>query len=199
MGIYAIKPMFRRALAPLERALIRMGVSADLLTLFGVAFAGLAGAGVWLGQRDVAWLLLVPVCAFLRTACNALDGMVATSTGQDRPLGEVLNEGADRVSDIAMFLPLLAFPGISEALVACAVAAMMAASYLGLAVKAAGGPRVYRGVMGKPDRMLVVSIAAIVALWVEPSDVFTVALWVVVAGSGITFAQRALIARAVLK
>jgi hypothetical protein len=72
---------------------------------------------------------------------------------------------------------------------------MLVTSYLGLVVKAAGGPRVYSGIMGKPDRMLVLGAAAIVALFIRPGTAFTVALWIVLGGVLLTFLQRAVIAR----
>ncbi|MCH6546990.1 MAG: peptidylprolyl isomerase [Gemmatimonadetes bacterium] len=73
MGIYAIKPAFRRLLTPVAAAMTRLGVSADAVTTAGLVFAGLAGLGVWLGREGSAWLLLVPLAAFLRTAANGLD------------------------------------------------------------------------------------------------------------------------------
>jgi len=191
MGIYAIKPVFRRLLSPLQRRLVASGVSADALTLAGLGFAGAAGAGVWLGRGGGGWLLLVPLGAVLRIVANALDGMVATSTGTARPLGEVLNEVSDRIGDVAVFLPMSLVPGVDAVLVAGALAAMLVTSYLGLAVKAAGGPRLYDGVMGKPDRMFVVGVAAVVATVTgEPATAWTWALWIVLVGALVTLLTR---------
>jgi CDP-diacylglycerol--glycerol-3-phosphate 3-phosphatidyltransferase len=193
-----VKPAFRAALRPLGGALVRAGVSADAVTLAGLAFAGLAGLGVWLGREGDVWLLLVPLGAFLRTAANALDGMVAQATETGHPLGEVLNETADRLADVAVFLPVGLVPGVPSLLVTGALAAMLTVSFLGVVVKAAGGPRVAAGVMGKPDRMFVAGAAAIVALWVDPGRVFTWALWVVTVGCLVTLLQRAVAARRAL-
>lgn len=198
MGVYAIKPAFRRALAPIGRRLVRSGISADAVTAAGLVFAAVGGLGIWLGRHGDAWLLLLPAAAFLRTAANALDGWLAAETGTARPMGEVLNETADRLGDVAMFLPLVLVPGVPGALVAAALGAMLTASFLGVAVKAAGGPRVYAGIMAKPDRMLVLGAAGIVAVAVDPARVFVVALWIVVGGSALTFVERALAARRVL-
>ena len=195
MGIYAIKPAFRSALRPVANALVRARVTPDAVTWAGLVFAGGAGLGVWLGRRGGAWLLLVPAGALLRTAANALDGMVAQARDAARPLGEVLNETLDRIADIAVFLPVGLVPGVRPLLVAGALAAMLTVSFLGVTVKAAGGSRVYAGVMGKPDRMAVASVAAIAGLWVGPGRSFTWALWLVVAGSVVTLLQRALVAR----
>ncbi|MGH2661594.1 MAG: CDP-alcohol phosphatidyltransferase family protein [Actinomycetota bacterium] len=195
MGIYAVKPAFRALLRPLGAGLVRAGVSADAVTVAGVVFAAVAGLGVWLGREGSAWLLLVPLGAFLRTAANALDGMVAQASGAGRPLGEVLNETADRLADVAVFLPVGLVPGVPPLLVGGALAAMLTVSFLGVVIKAAGGSRVYAGVMGKPDRMFVAGAAALAALWLDPGRVFTWALWIVIAGSVVTLLQRARAAR----
>jgi CDP-diacylglycerol---glycerol-3-phosphate 3-phosphatidyltransferase len=198
VGIYAMKPAFRATLKPIERALLRARVTPDMVTLAGLAFAAGGGAGFVLGRDGSAWLVLVPVAAFLRTAANALDGMIAADTGTARPAGEVLNETVDRLADIAVFLPLLAVPRVPDELVAGAVAAMLVTSFVAVAVKAAGGPRLSAGVMGKPDRMAVAGVAAVLALWVDPPQVFTVMLWVVLAGCAVTIVQRAIAARRAL-
>lgn len=195
MVIYALKPAFRKALAPIGRGLIGAGISADAVTVAGVVFACIGGLGVWLGREGGAWLLLLPLGAFLRTAANALDGWIAHETATTRPIGEVLNETADRVGDVAIFLPVAFIPGVPALLVTGALSAMLVASFLGMAVKAAGGPRIYTGIMGKPDRMVVMGAAGIAAVFLEPEMVFTTALWIVVVGAVVTLLQRAIVAR----
>lgn len=196
--IYGVKPAFRAALRGVERALVAAGVSADALTIAGVAFAACGGLGIWLGRDGGVVLLVVPVAVFLRTAANALDGMVATTTGTARPAGLVLNETADRVADVAVFLPMALVPGVPDLLVAGALAMMLTTSCVGLAVQAAGGPRLYAGPMGKPDRMAVVGVAALVAVWGDPERAFSAALWVVLVGGGFTLLRRAHLARRAL-
>jgi CDP-diacylglycerol--glycerol-3-phosphate 3-phosphatidyltransferase len=192
MGIYSIKPAFRKLLKPVEQLMVHRGISADALTITGLAFAGVAGFGLWAGRAGNGWLLLVPLGAFLRMAANALDGMVATSTGTARPAGEVLNEVTDRIGDVAVFLPLTLVPGVSDALVAASLSAMLVASYVGIAIKAAGGPRVYSGIMGKPDRMFVVGAAALIAVPMDdPGTVFDWALAIILAGAVVTILMRA--------
>lgn len=192
MGIYSIKPAFRNLLKPLEQLMVHRGISADALTITGLAFAGVAGFGLWVGRVGNGWLLLVPLGAFLRMAANALDGMVASSTGTARPAGEVLNEVTDRIGDVAVFLPLTLVPGVSDALVAASLSAMLVASYVGIAIKAAGGPRVYSGIMGKPDRMFVVGAAALIAVPMDdPGTVFDWALAIILAGAVVTILMRA--------
>jgi CDP-diacylglycerol--glycerol-3-phosphate 3-phosphatidyltransferase len=199
MAIYALKPAFRKALEPIGHFLVRSRVSPDTVTSAGVFFATLGALGLWLGRDGGAWLLLFPAAAFLRMAANALDGWVAQETGSARPLGEVFNETADRVADVVMVLPFGLVVGVPDLLVAAAIAAMLVASFLGVVIKAAGGSRVYAGIMGKPDRMLVLSVAVTVALFVEIDTAISVGLWVVLIGAIVTTIQRATVARHELK
>jgi CDP-diacylglycerol--glycerol-3-phosphate 3-phosphatidyltransferase len=162
-GLYGAKPAFRSLLGPAADALARRRMSPDTITFGGVAAAAAGGAALALvgGQPRVA--LLVPVLAALRIALNALDGMVAERRGVARPWGGVLNEVADRVADVALFGALLLVPESSPALVVAAVVAALLASHVGVLAAAVGGRRVYRGVLGKADRMALLSLAALVA------------------------------------
>jgi hypothetical protein len=56
MAIYALKPAFRRALAPIGRRLVGAGVSADAVTVAGVIFAAVGGLGIWMGRHGGPWL-----------------------------------------------------------------------------------------------------------------------------------------------
>ena len=191
MGIYSVKPAFRRLLRPVVPRLVRAGISADALTWSGLVFSGMTGAALWLGRGGGAWLLAIPVGALLRTATNALDGLVAIEAGTARAFGEVFNEVADRAGDAVIFLPAMAVVGVPDPLVAATVAAVLITSFAGNAARGAGGERVYAGVMGKPDRMLLVGIAALVAFAVEDhSMVFEVMFWVMLVGSIATFGAR---------
>lgn len=189
MGVYAVKPRFRLALRGVEATLIRRGVSADALTACGLA-ASLATAAAVLGTTRIPLLwTAIPALAMTRLACNALDGMVATTTGTARPLGQVFNETADRVADAAILLAVTARCGATM-LGATSVAAVLTTSYLGTVAAAAGGTRQYGGVMGKADRMLLLAAAAPAALLLPTGAVLQALLAAITAGGAVTFVQR---------
>ena len=192
MGIYGLKPEFRRRITRVSDGLIRAGVSADTLTWIALLLSLIGAAALWLSPFNRWLLIAVPICAFLRTALNALDGMVATATGTARPFGEFFNELADRVADAAWFVGLGFVVGFPLAL--GTLAGILITSYAGAAVKAAGGRRVYQGVMGKADRMILLSLAAIIAISFS-LQVLTLYVYVVAAGVAATLVQRILIAR----
>lgn len=192
MGIYSIKPAFQRRLGAARDFFIRRKVGADALTWAAL----LASVG---GGLSIAWsssmrgfLLLVPALALGRITLNALDGMVAVATGTARPFGEVLNEFSDRLSDSAWFAGLAFVLGPGTTL--SALVLVLLASYLGTVAKAAGGRRLYNGLMGKADRMVLLSTAAVAAFFIGPI-LLQGFVFVVIAGSIETIAARLYTAR----
>jgi CDP-diacylglycerol---glycerol-3-phosphate 3-phosphatidyltransferase len=163
-GIYGIKPWWQRRLAGVERELLRRQVHPDIITLAGVACAGLLGltlalSGTW------GWLaLLVAPFAIGRLAANALDGLVARKSGLARPWGEVFNEVSDRVADAAVFVGLALNPAVYAPLAWGALTLTLLNSYLGTAAKAAGGQRQFGGLLAKADRMIYLALFSPIAL-----------------------------------
>ena len=191
VGIYAIKPWFRTRLTGVADGLIRRRVTPDQVTAFGVVASAVGGVFVWLGDGAALLWLAVPLCAFLRIAANALDGLVAQRAGLARPQGELFNETADRLGDVAFLAPVALIGGVPGALPLAALAAAALASFVGITARAAGGTRRYDGPMGKPDRMAVVGLAAIVAAFAgRPDVVWEVAMGVVLGGALLTAANR---------
>jgi phosphatidylglycerophosphate synthase len=190
MGVYSIKPAFQRSLRPIEDVLVERGVHPDLITLSALGISVAGGVGFALSSRCLWLLLAAPAVALTRTALNALDGLVAKRTGRARPWGEVLNEFSDRLADVAL-LGGLALSGPANGLLgAAAVVAVLLTSYLGILSKATGGPRQYGGVMGKADRMLLLSVAGPLALLTDPAIVVNSFFALILAGSLATAAQR---------
>jgi phosphatidylglycerophosphate synthase len=139
-------------------------VSPDAVTLAAVPVALVAGAALLLSPSLPAALLTIPVLAALRLVLNLLDGALARKTGRTHPRGELLNELGDRLCDISFLAPVAILPGASPAIVLLGVVFAILASYVGITTRAAGGGRIYRGILSKPGRMALLSIAAIGAL-----------------------------------
>ena len=199
MGIYGIKPRFQQALGGVCDALVRRRVHPDILTLSALVLSLLGGTALYL-SGDHRWLLLtVPVVAILRTALNALDGLVARGTGLARPWGEVLNEVSDRLSGVALFGGVALAAGSDARLGAAALGLMLLSCYVGTVAKAAGGPREYGGPMGKADRMLALSAASVVAFALPFVPVFRYSLIVILVGLAATLVRRLVAAHAHLQ
>ena len=160
-SVYDLKPAFQRGLRPIARRLAAAGVSANHVTLAGVLLSAAAGLAVALWPQARWPLLVLPAALFVRLALNALDGMLAREHGLKSPLGAILNELGDVVSDAVLYLPLALVPGIAAGLVVAAVLLAVIAEMAGVVAVQIGAERRYDGPMGKSDRALAFGAVAL--------------------------------------
>lgn len=144
------------------------GVTADAVTLSAVPVALLGGLCLLLSPAVPAVLVLVPVAAGLRLALNLVDGALARATGRAHARGELLNEVVDRIADLALLGPVAFLPGAQRETVLLGLSGAVLASFVGVASRAAGGARLYRGILSKPGRMALLAVSAIAVLLIGP-------------------------------
>ncbi|HEV8545218.1 MAG TPA: hypothetical protein VGQ64_02935 [Candidatus Limnocylindrales bacterium] len=169
MDLYRSKSALVRGLEPVVGRLARAGVSPDAVTLAAVPVGIVAGGCLLLSPAVPALLLAIPLLALVRLVLNLLDGALARQTGRTHALGELYNELGDRLADIAFLAPVAFLPGANQPLVLLGVLGAVLASFAGLAPRAAGGDRIYRGILSKPGRMALLSVFAVAALVAGPA------------------------------
>lgn len=190
-GLYRVKPRIQAGLQPVVGVLARGGVTADGLTLAALVVSAAGGAAITFSPRQPALLLLVPLLAAVRLVLNILDGMVARASGRPaRRIGEIWNELGDRAADVVFLAGLAAVPAVGPTLALLAIVAALLASYAGLASRAAGGRRLYGGIMSKPGRMITLGVAAPLAFLLADATPLVIGTVVIAAGSLLTFVQR---------
>jgi CDP-diacylglycerol---glycerol-3-phosphate 3-phosphatidyltransferase len=168
MDLYRPKPALLLRLEPLVGRLSRAGVAPDALTLAAVPVGIAGGLSLLASSRAPILLLIVPLVAGARLLLNLLDGAVARRSGRIHPRGELLNELGDRLVDVALLTPVAFLPGAHQPSVLLGVTATVIASYVGLTSRAAGGERLYRGILSKPGRMALLSVFAVAAFVAGP-------------------------------
>ena len=196
MDLYATKGAINARLTPLVDRLAAAGVSPDALTLAAVPVA-VAGGLALLGSMAAHLLLaLVPLFVVLRLVLNLLDGNMARRTGRIHPRGELYNEVGDRLADVAFLAPVAWLPGADPVIVLGGVATALLASYIGIASKAAGGKRLYRGILSKPGRMVLLVVCSLWALVAGPGATAPWAVFgpVLLVGTALTALERAVVA-----
>ena len=153
----------------------------------------MGGACLLLSPAAPVTLLALPVLIALRMVLNLLDGALAKATGRSHPRGEWFNEVGDRVADLAFIVPVAFLPGAHQPTVLLGATGAVLASFAGLAVRAAGAPRSYRGILSKPGRMVLLAVFAVAAFAFGPN-----AWWwfgpLLVIGTTLTFLERTIIA-----
>lgn len=102
------------------RPLLVLGVSADGLTLSGVAISCCSG---WCLYRG--WMVGAVLFLLLLGACDWLDGQLARASGTIGPRGALLDSTTDRISDAVPFIALMLAPGSPPAIICLSVAALL--------------------------------------------------------------------------
>lgn len=192
MSIYALKGRFQDLLRPLVRWLHGRGVTANEVTVFAALVSVAVAVVVGMYGDSHRWVfVLLPAWMLERMALNAVDGMLAREFGQQSRLGAYLNELGDVVADSALFLCLLAVPGMTwPPLVALVIGAALTetAGVLGLMV---GAQRRYDGPMGKSDRAFVVGVLGLLlSLGLVDARAVAWAAWAMAALCAVTVVRR---------
>jgi CDP-diacylglycerol--glycerol-3-phosphate 3-phosphatidyltransferase len=163
--IYQLKPAFQNFLRPLVNQLASRGITANQITLAAAALSVLMGIVLAIWHRFRWLLLLIPLVLFLRMALNAIDGMLAREYDMKTPLGGILNELGDVISDASLYLPFALMEGVSSLLVVPLVILSTISEMAGILGVITSGKRQYEGPMGKSDRAFFFSVIALLLAW----------------------------------
>lgn len=182
--------------APTVRLSVKIGLSPNAVTLFGLV---IAGASAYLASTG--YLLASGVTLLASGAFDLVDGALARATGRVTKFGALLDSVVDRVSEAIVLLGILIYyldgsSTLGAVLVYVALAGSIMVSYV--RSRAEGlGIDCKVGVMTRPERVAVLGIALMVGQWWEVA--LTVALGAIAVLTSVTTAQRVLHVRRELK
>ena len=148
--------------AVLSSAAVRVGLTADGISILSLVFAVAGSAGLlWL---PAPWNLLVCAAGIqLRLLCNLLDGMVAIEGGRKSKVGALYNEVPDRVAD-SLFLVALGYAIGTPWLGWLGALAAAVTAYIRVLGGTFGLPQDFRGPLAKPHRMAVMTVGCLLAI-----------------------------------
>lgn len=160
-SIYDIKPQFQNMLRPVVNGLAKTGITPNQVTIFATILSIITGVLLALYYEYTIILVLIPIVMFVRMALNAIDGMLAKEHNMKTPLGNILNEIGDVISDACLFLPFALLPGFSPILVIAIVVLSIVSEMTGVLGVVIGASRRYDGPMGKSDRAFIFGALAL--------------------------------------
>jgi CDP-diacylglycerol---glycerol-3-phosphate 3-phosphatidyltransferase len=190
-----LRPAVGRFWAPVVRGLLRAGVTPDAVTLTGTLGA-VAAAAFGIGNGALFWgAFAVTVFVLL----DMLDGALARARGGGSVFGAVLDSTGDRAADAAIFGALVWWfsgAGDNRLLVLLALLCLVfgiLTSYI--KARAEGvGLSADVGVVERTERLIIVLVGTgFTGLGIPYA--LHVALWVLLAGSAVTVAQRVHVVR----
>ncbi|MCD7880011.1 MAG: CDP-alcohol phosphatidyltransferase family protein, partial [Candidatus Gastranaerophilales bacterium] len=170
ISVYQLKKRFQDILRPISENLVKIGVTANMVTISAFILSVITGAVVYFFVPKcnyVYWIL--PVSLFIRMALNAIDGMLAREHNQKSNLGAVFNELGDILSDVVIYVPLLYVCGCCFWLIFLFIVLTIISETVGIMGIQINASRHYEGPMGKSDRAFWLSILAIVLVFVQLS------------------------------
>ncbi|MCH7617753.1 MAG: CDP-alcohol phosphatidyltransferase family protein [Chloroflexi bacterium] len=173
---------------PAVNVLSRLGVTPNMLTLFG--FAGNVGAAVLAANGR---FLEAGVVMLAFSALDFLDGSLARATGRATPFGSVLDSTMDRLSEAAVLFGLLwYFSGLNareeELLIFAAVVASIMVSYLRARAEIIG-VKLREGIFTRTERVLLLG-GGLILQDILDTNVLTPVLWALALIAGFTVLQR---------
>ncbi len=140
-------------------------IEPNTLTWCAFIFAILAGVSFYLSR--IWFLLLADLFILLNALFDALDGKVAKMTGKASKRGDFLDHVLDRYADAFIIGGIMLSSYCHWLIGLLALLGVIFASYMGTQSQAVGSGRDYRGILGRADRLVILTIAPIIQFLVS--------------------------------
>ena len=150
-----------KILMPIANAIPLGPMGISLLSLFTALTAGYS---FYVGDLDInkSYLLLGSLMVFLTAVFDALDGIVARERNLSSKRGDLVDHTLDRVADIIIVGGIALGPLVDITVGFSAIIGILMLSYMGTQAQAVGAGREYAGLLGRADRLVVLTVVPII-------------------------------------
>ncbi|HHO57421.1 MAG TPA: CDP-alcohol phosphatidyltransferase family protein, partial [Thermoplasmatales archaeon] len=146
-------------LAPLAS---KINLEANILTYLSLLFALIAGIFAYFSYEHPFLLLMVSFLVIMNGLLDALDGKIARMRGTAGKKGDFTDHAIDRFSDVFIMGGIILSPWVDKVIGIAAITAMNLVSYLGTQAQAMGYKRVYTRILGRDDRIVIITFALLI-------------------------------------
>ncbi len=158
-----------RFVRKIAKFLANQGFTPNLLSILSLIFAIVSGFLFAVSDSSRVLLFLAGIFVGLNAVFDTLDGILARSTKNATRKGDFLEHTFDRYADVFIFLGIIFGGYISWSIGIVAVVGVLLSSYIGVQAQAVGLKRVYGGVLGRADRLLLILAATFLnTLYTKP-------------------------------
>jgi len=148
------------ALTPVAKRFIN--VNPNTISWIGLILAFVSGL-LFYFSFDATYLLLIGAAIVLLSGYfDALDGKVAKLAGKASRKGDYLDHVFDRYADIFMIGGVAISAWCNPYLGMLALVGVLLTSYMGTQAQAVGAPRLYAGLLGRADRVILSTLFPII-------------------------------------
>jgi archaetidylinositol phosphate synthase len=185
-----IKKRVQDVLASEARAAYKLGFTPNMVSFIGLILAMLSAFAYGVGQNGSLWILLATLLLLASGFCDALDGIIARIHQKTSIFGEFLDSLLDRYADAIVYGGIL-IGGLCDPFWGlAALIGSMLVSYSRAKAEKAEIPIESVGLAERAERILILAVASIIAIfWLPALNIGIVLLAVL---SNLTVLQRGL-------
>jgi archaetidylinositol phosphate synthase len=141
------------------------GVHPDIISFTALILAGVAGVTLYFSYDHWQWLLpLSAILVLVSGFFDGLDGKVARLAGKANKRGDFLDHVLDRYADVLMIGGVAVSAWCNPYLGMMAIIGVLLTSYMGTQAQAVGAKRMYAGLLGRADRIVLSFLAPLVQM-----------------------------------
>jgi archaetidylinositol phosphate synthase len=167
-----------------------IGVTPNMLTILGVIFSVITMYGYSVVSRNRAYLIYCGVLIIVSGIIDAIDGVLARSTGKVTRFGGFFDSVSDRYSDAIIFMGII-IAGLCNLLIGLIVLfSSMLVSYTRARSEMEGVKMAGIGIAERAERLTFLSLCSIITYWWAPALNYGIIVLAILAQ--ITIAQRIL-------
>ena len=153
MSLDDYRPIAEKYLNPYAKRMVNVNPA----TLSWLSFLFAVAVG-YLYFTGILWLLvLVVIFTITSSVLDALDGMVARVSKKASKRGDLLDHVLDRYSDLFILGGIMLSPYCNNLIGFFAILGVLLTSYMGTQSQAIGGKRNYKGVLGRANRLAILT------------------------------------------
>ena len=184
-----LKQKVQQVLTFEAKAAHKLGLTPNMITAIGLAFAFLSAFAYaeWQFHLIVPWLAFILL--LLSGFCDALDGIVARIYGESTVFGGFLDSLLDRYADAAVFVGIIIVGLCYYWAGLLAIIGSLLVSYSRARAEAAGFKMESVGLAERAERMLILLLATLIAIYWLPA--LNIGVIIIAALANVTVVQRA--------
>ncbi|MCL2509543.1 MAG: CDP-alcohol phosphatidyltransferase family protein [Methanomassiliicoccaceae archaeon] len=148
------------ALTPVAEKLIN--VNPNMISWAGLILAFVSGLLLYLSFEYHYLLIVGALMVIVSGYFDALDGKVAKLAGKASNKGDYLDHVFDRYADVFMIGGVAVSAWCNPYLGLLALVGVLLTSYMGTQAQAIGAPRLYAGLLGRADRVVLSTLFPII-------------------------------------
>jgi len=179
------------------KILAQYNVSPNFISILSVVFSIFSFLFFYIAAENKIFIFLAALCMQCRLLCNLFDGMVAIEHNKKSKYGNLFNDIPDRFADVFIIMgagyyaahnPVFNFKILEIAWINAILAVLTA--YIRVLGVTVGAPMIFSGVMAKPQRMAILTLAAVLTLFLNNVPFFYGALVLMLLGQCLTIFTR---------